>query len=112
MIYHITEKAQWLLAKVEGKLEHESLESEGFIHCCTEALFPQVVDFHFKGWPSIYVLEIDEEKITSELKWEKVGGHSFPHIYGPIDVDSVVRGTEIFPNDEGIFEFPFSQLLH
>ena len=112
MIYHITEKSEWKLARVEGKLEPESLQIEGFVHCCSEQLFSQVSNFYFKGLPSIYVLEIDEESLKSELKWEVSGGHRFPHIYGPIEVSAVVREIEVFPNDEGLFEFPFQQLLH
>lgn len=112
MIYHITEKSEWILAKGAGQLKPESLQIEGFIHCCSEQLFSQVANFYFKGLPAIYVLEIDEERLTSELKWEVAGGHRFPHIYGPLDVHAVVREAEIMPNDDGLFDFPFVQLLH
>jgi len=37
-----------------------------------------------------YVLVIDAEKLTSEIKWEDGGGWDFPHIYGQIDEDAIV----------------------
>jgi uncharacterized protein (DUF952 family) len=30
----------------------------------------------------------------------------FPHVYGPINADAVVRTIELVPNDAGIFVLP------
>jgi uncharacterized protein (DUF952 family) len=112
MIYHVADKAIWLAAKQKGKYEPESLEIEGFIHCCTKELFPQVTNFYFKGRTDIVLLEIDEDKLAMPLVWDDVGEHKFPHIYGPLEVFAVVQEADLRPNKQGLFEFPFVQVLH
>jgi len=112
MIYHIAEKSLWKLAKTAGIYEPESLSAEGFIHCCTEDLFPQVVNFYFKGRADLVLLEVDDMKLKAEVRWEKEGPHKFPHIYGALDVDAVVREADLELNKDGLFDFPFKRVLH
>ncbi len=111
-IYHITTQAEWQIARSVGVYEPESLMTEGFIHCTTEELFEQVANFYFKGAFDLIVLEIAPEKLTVELRWDEVGGHKFPHIYGPLVTDAVVRTVELTESEEGLFEFPFKPQIH
>ena len=112
MIYHITEKTQWIVAKASGLYEPESLRTEGFIHCCAEDSFSQIENFYYKSRAGLVALEIDELKLKAELRWEEFGDRKMPHVYGPIDMEAVVRMAELFPNSKGIFEFPFNPTLH
>jgi uncharacterized protein (DUF952 family) len=138
VIYHITYKTHWALAKTSGLYEPESLTSEGFIHCCTEEQLPLIANFYFKDRDGLVVLEIDEVKLKAEVRVEGASGasddadedrddddepatsaaisdsieHLFPHVYGPIEVEAVVRVADLVANDEGLFEFPFKPILH
>jgi uncharacterized protein (DUF952 family) len=113
VIYHITTKTEWGLAKTAGIYEPESLQTEGFIHCVGADRFAQVANFYFKGRTSLVVLEINEEQISpSELRWEEVGSYTFPHIYGPLIASAVERVADLLPDANGTFHFPFQQVLH
>lgn len=111
-IYHVTTQTEWRSAYLAGVYKPESLSTEGFVHCCTEDLFAHVANFHFKNRGGLVVLEIDPDKLAAELKWEDVDGHKFPHVYGPIQVDAVIREVDLTPNSDGLFEFPFKPVLH
>lgn len=112
MIYHITTKAEWLLSKTEGIYKPESLQTEGFIHCSTRVQVEQIANFYFKGAKDLILLEIDEEKLNVEVKWEGEGSQKFPHIYGPLPVHCVVRDVAWVESENGLFEFPLTQVLH
>ncbi|WP_336517946.1 DUF952 domain-containing protein [Pollutibacter soli] len=92
-IYHITTAAEWEKAKPTGAYASASLALEGFNHCCTEAQVEGVLQRYFAGKPDLVKLTIDTEKLKSQLvyDWSPSVQDTFPHIYGPINVDSVVE---------------------
>jgi len=113
VIYHITTKAEWTLAKAAGIYEPESLLADGYVHCVNSQLFEQVANFYYKNRADLIVLEIDEDKLKVEVRWEETGGpQAFPHIYGPIEVAAVVQTAALSANADGLFEFPFKPVLH
>jgi len=93
-IYHIVSPDKW--NGLQGaSYEHESLATEGFIHCSFDEQLDEVLKRYFGGVRTVTILEIDPAKLTSRLVVEpSTNGESFPHIYGPINIDSVV-GTEV-----------------
>jgi uncharacterized protein (DUF952 family) len=90
-ILHITTRARWEQAVSEGEYRHDTLATEGFIHCSTREQLPWVVETFYKGQTGLLVLRIDAGKLLPSLKWENPRDASilFPHIYGPINVDAV-----------------------
>jgi uncharacterized protein (DUF952 family) len=97
IIYHITTKPEWLAAKASGKYEAFSLNEEGYIHCSEERQLEEVLDRYFKGKTDLVKLVIDTEKLSSPLiyDWSPSIEDTFPHIYGPINVDAVTEVIEI-----------------
>jgi uncharacterized protein (DUF952 family) len=96
IIYHITTIAEWEKAKEEGSYKAASFATEGFIHCCTTAQAPGVLERYFLGKTGLVALVIDTEKLTALLKYElapSINEH-FPHIYGPINLDAVMGETD------------------
>lgn len=93
-IYHIVLPEAW--AAFDGYLyEHASLADEGFIHCSFEHQLDGVIERYYSGADKVILLEIDSEKLTSELVNEpSTGGEIYPHIYGPINRESIVGETE------------------
>lgn len=112
MIYHILTETDWRDANVVGRYEAASLESVGFIHCCTKEQFEQVANFYFTGMKGLLALEIEPEKLTAHVKFEGEGEQKFPHIYGAINLDSVVNVAKLKTDEDGVFRFPFKPTLH
>jgi uncharacterized protein (DUF952 family) len=93
IIYHVTPKADWNKAQQQGFYEAASLNAEGFIHCSQEHQVAGVLERYFEGQTSLVKLVIDSDKLTSKLvfDWSPSMADTFPHIYGPINLDSVTE---------------------
>ncbi len=91
-IYHIAFNKDWEEAKQKGYYEHPTLKSEGFIHCSLDNQVAGVLERYFQGATGLVKLVIDTEKLTSKyiFDWSKSTADTFPHIYGPIDIDAVI----------------------
>ncbi len=90
-IFHITTPEALERQKASGSYRHASLESEGFIHCSNENQVEPTWRRIFGAAPGLVVLEIDVERLASELRYEEgEPGELFPHVYGPINVAAVV----------------------
>ena len=116
MIYHITSRQSWQESQQLGAHRADSLESEGFIHCSTETQVLPVTEKYYKGQSELILLQIDPTRLSSELRWEPPSGGApppgvpegelFPHIYGPINLDAVVKVFELEANPDGSFKLP------
>lgn len=75
--------------------EAASLADEGFIHCSYEHQVDAVLGRYYTGAESVIILTLDTDRLTSRLVEEpSTGGEVYPHIYGPIDRDAIVKATE------------------
>jgi uncharacterized protein (DUF952 family) len=116
MIYHITSRRAWQEAQQRGEYRAESLESEGFIHCSTRTQVLPVAEKFYKGQSGNVLLIIDPSLLASELRWEPPSGgapppgvpegESFPHVYGPIHLDAVVKVYDLETNPDGSYTTP------
>ena len=97
IIYHITTMPQWLEAQSKGKYESASLAEEGYIHCSEEKQVQGVVDRYFKGKSALIKLEIETDKLSSPVyfDWSPSIEDTFPHIYGPVNLDAVLGVTPL-----------------
>lgn len=91
VIYHITTGSEWEAAKQKGAYEAASLKEEGFIHCSQPEQVPGVLERFFAGKTGLVKLSIDTVKLKSQLiyEWSPSIADTFPHIYGPINLDAV-----------------------
>ena len=116
MIFHITTRKDWDTAQAKGEYIIESLKTEGFIHCSTLAQVLPVAEKFYKGQSGLVLLVIEPTLLSSELKWEPPSGgtpppgvpegDSFPHVYGPINVDAVVNTVDFMFDTNGKFQLP------
>jgi uncharacterized protein (DUF952 family) len=116
MIYHITSSQAWQEAQQRGEYRADSLESEGFIHCSTESQILPVAEKYYRGQSDLLLLKIDPARLASELRWEPPSGGApppgvpegdlFPHIYGPINLDAVVKVYDLESNPDGSYKSP------
>jgi uncharacterized protein (DUF952 family) len=109
-ILHITTRADWETAKRNGVYEAPSLTSEGFIHCSTLDQVIATANAFYRGVHDLVLLVIDESATTAQVKYEaaadpaRTGADArFPPLYGPLNLDAVVRIDNFPPNPDGTF---------
>lgn len=92
IIYHVTTAAEWNAAKQKGFYEAASLKEEGFIHCSQEHQVADILGRYFTDKTGLVKLVIDTDKLTSRFvfDWSTSIRDTFPHIYGPLNVDAVI----------------------
>jgi uncharacterized protein (DUF952 family) len=115
MIYHITSRQAWQEAQQRGDYRAESLDREGFIHCSTETQILPVAGNFYKGQSGLLLMKIDPALLASELRWEPPAGGAppgvleddlFPHVYGPINLDAVVKVYDLDADPDGSYKIP------
>lgn len=109
IIFHITTKSAFTEAQKSGEYSHESLAREKFIHCSQHYQVCEVADFIFKGQKNLILLAIDESLVQPEIKYEGPSWNTFPHIYGAINLNSVVTQFDFVETDRG-FKLPNAAL--
>ncbi|QDX91203.1 DUF952 domain-containing protein [Brevibacillus laterosporus] len=107
IIVKISTEQQWNTAKEQGIYLHPSLETEGFIHCSTPDQFEGVANRIYKGQNNLLLLVIDPTRLSAELKYDPAkDGQLYPHIYGPLNVDAVIRVISFSSDKKGYFSLP------
>ena len=116
MIFHITSRIAWDDARHQGDYRAESLAIEGFIHCSTISQVLPVAENFYKAQNGLVLLVIEPTLLSSDLIWEPPSGESpppgvptgdpFPHIYGPINLDAVVKVVDLQKNADNTFILP------
>jgi uncharacterized protein (DUF952 family) len=108
MIYHIAQKRDWDRAQAEGVYIVDSLKSQGFIHMSKEEQITKVANSIFKGEKDLLLLYIDYERVQDDVKWEgkEDYGEDFPHLYGSLPLDAVVKVVKFKADETGNFVFP------
>lgn len=105
-IYHIADQNHWELAQTNRFYVHPSLYSEGFIHCSSEKQVEPTANLYFNSADEILLLYIDTDKLESELKYEPSSrGADFPHIYGPVNIESVTKTKKVKRRADGNYRF-------
>ncbi|AKH81607.1 glutathione S-transferase [Streptomyces sp. CNQ-509] len=98
-LWHITERARWEAARRTGVYEQSTrgrtLAEEGYIHCSLPHQLAPVAQALYGTRPEEdpVVLVIDAGRLSAPVRFEAAepGGEEFPHVYGPIPADAVVR---------------------
>jgi len=116
LIFHITSQEAWFEAEMNGEYLAESLATEGFIHCSTLAQVLPVAENFYKGQSGLVLLVIEPTLLSSDLQWEPPSGGTpppgvpasdpFPHIYGPINLNAVVKVVDLESKPDGTFILP------
>jgi uncharacterized protein (DUF952 family) len=113
MILHILHRAEWQDALRRGSYRPSSLDTEGFIHCSAVKQVVDSANIYFRTATDLLLLRIDERRLAAPLKFEApvVPGDarpraSFPHIYGPLNLDAVVDVLEFPCASDGSFQLP------
>jgi uncharacterized protein (DUF952 family) len=115
-ILHITSREAWSAVQKSSQYTAPSLASDGFIHCSTRVQVLPVAEKFYKGQTGLVILVIDSARLSSDLKWEAPSdgappsgvsvSETFPHVYGPINLDAVIQVLDFEPTAGGKFILP------
>jgi len=112
-IFHIAPRLDWEAANQAGEYRAASLETEGFIHCSTSDQLLAVANRFYHGQQGLVMLCIDIDQLQSECRFEPAteplpgaASSDFPHVYGPINANAVVKALSFTPGPDGRFLVP------
>ena len=101
IIYHLAARSDWEAAVAGYEYRAPSLAEEGFIHACAdEEQLHRTAARLFAGRADLLILDVDAERLppTAPVVREAArSGEIYPHIYGPISLDAVVRIRALAP---------------
>lgn len=111
MIFHVVPRDEWHAAP-DRPYAPASLAEEGFVHCSPdEETTLAVVNAFYRGAPRpLLVLLLDEERLTARCAYEAPApvpppgvaeGTLFPHVFGPVNRDAVVRVLQVRWDERG-----------
>jgi len=108
IIYKIVPQALWREAEAKGRFDGAPVDlADGFIHFSTADQVRETAARHFAGQSGLLLAAIDGDRLGPALRYEPSrGGALFPHLYGPLALDTVswvkplplgADGSHIFP---------------
>ena len=110
IILHALTKTLWDKYENNSLYGTDSVEKFGFIHCSDLDTYHLVAPNFKDEKDEMILLVIDTSRVLSKIIWEdlKNDGVTFPHIYGPLNKDSIVailphlwsNTREWIPNEE------------
>ncbi len=107
-LYHITSLSEWNAAQTKGEYKPQGFAKEGFIHCSYRHQLLTVAHRFYKGQDGLVILIIESSTISSSLVEENLEGgtESYPHLYCPLPINSVIKAVAFPCNAEGSFSLP------
>ena len=82
----------WEAAQANQSYIPQDFEKDGFIHCSIERQVEGVLERFYQGQTGLVKLKIEKAKVQRPVLFELAEdlNELFPHIYGPLNLDSVV----------------------
>ena len=106
-IYLLSSATDYKNALDKKTLSRPSLHTEGFIHASPKDQLTRVANKHYPKVEDLLILEVDCNKVEAEIKWEPAADSLYPHIYGELNTDSIVKTLPVFKHDDGLFHISF-----
>ena len=109
VVFHIISRVAWAEAQQGGWYTPDSFTGEGFIHLSKRAQILRPANLLYAGRDDLVLLEIDVSALHADVVYEP-GSHGeaehFPHLYGPMNLDAVVRVIDFPCEPDGSFTLP------
>jgi uncharacterized protein (DUF952 family) len=108
LLYKVLRTAEWHEAQTQRVITGSPDDvRDGFIHLSTRAQLAGTLARHFAGEAGLVVLEIAADRLSAGLRWEPSrDGALFPHLYGLLPLDAVIRTIAIPPPVGGRHDLP------
>lgn len=90
--YKVLTADQMAALERDGTFEGAPVDiADGFVHLSTADQLTETVDKHFAGQVDLHVAAVDLGSFGGSLRWEASrGGALFPHLYGPLLLETVI----------------------
>lgn len=107
MIYHIAKLDEFFLSKSRGSYFPAQFLQDDFIHFSSKNQVVTVANNWFLNSTDLVLLEIDDQKLISEVKYENLEGglDLYPHVYSEIPFSAIIRYAFFVSQSSG-FSFP------
>ena len=81
--------------------------ADGYIHLSTAQQLTETVEKHFAGQSGLHLAAVDLGSFGESLKWEPSrGGQLFPHLYGPLLLETVIAYGPLQRDEDGFVKLP------
>jgi uncharacterized protein (DUF952 family) len=106
--YKVLTADQMATLERDGRFDGAPVDvADGYIHLSTADQLTETVDKHFAGQHDLHVAAVDLGSFDAALKWEESrGGQLFPHLYGPLLLETVIAYGPLERNDDGAVKLP------
>jgi uncharacterized protein (DUF952 family) len=106
--YKVLTAAQMAALEADGSFAGAPVDvADGYIHLSTFDQLTETVDKHFAGQDDLHIAEVDLDALGDAVKWEPSrGGQLFPHIYGPLPLNTVVAYGPLHRDEHGHVQPP------
>jgi uncharacterized protein (DUF952 family) len=107
-IYKICPSPEWRDAERAGIHSGSAVDrSDGFIHFSTAEQVVETAPKHFTGQRDLVLVSVDAANLGKRLKWQASrGGALFPHLYGALELSTVLRVEPLPLDKNGRHVFP------
>lgn len=107
-IFHLALASDWAAAQDAGaytiSTRGRTLAEEGFIHCSRGDQWPAIRDrFYGDVTEPLLLLQIDTDRLDVPVvvePGEPASTETFPHVYGPLALDAVVKAIPVTAGGE------------
>ena len=108
--YKVLTAAEMAVLERDARFDGAPVDlSDGYIHLSTAEQLTETVDKHFAGQRDLHVAAVDLAAQGERLRWEPSrGGQLFPHLYGPLLLETVVAYGPLERDDAGRVKLPVS----
>ena len=106
-IFKIINKDEWQKAKQSGTYGGSEKDlKDGFIHFSEEDQVKETLNKYYPKKENLVLLRVNAFKLE-HLLWEQASnGDMYPHLYSPLDTETVVNEYELPLNEDGGHELP------
>ena len=110
MLVYFARKSDWEEAQESKSYAPPDYDESGFVRAFTPAQAAEHANEELAGEEDLVLLWIKEPELKAAIVHKRPEGQElgdlFPYIYGPINVEAVVRAVDLEPWGKGGFVLP------
>jgi uncharacterized protein (DUF952 family) len=106
--YKIMLGGELSILKNLGRFEGTAADlDEGFIHLSSPSQIDRVVKKYYSEVVDVYIVAVAIDTLGENIKWEEASnGQIYPHLYGDLELSSVIDYSPIRCRADGSVEIP------
>lgn len=108
--YKVLTAAEMAALEADGMFAGAAVDlADGYIHLSTAEQLTETVDKHFAGQDGLHIAAVDLGSFGDSLRWEASRGAAlFPHLYGPLLLETVIAYGPLERDDDGAVKLPIA----